>query len=189
MEAQAQGQAYVGLLRGVNVSGAGKLPSALLAEIATHRLKLAAVRTYIQSGNLVFAAPAADGLEDRLAAEIEAACHFRPVAFIRSFDDWNALMAGNPFGSEAKAEPKNVHLCLLGGQPSSEALADLRSRDFGADQWHKAPGAIHLHLPNGSGRSKLATSIERILKVPTTARNWSTVLALSELCRQITLKS
>lgn len=175
-------QAHVGLLRGVNVSGAGKLPSALLKDIAATRLQLAAVRTYIQSGNLVFVAEGTHGLQDRLAAEIEAACHFRPVAFIRTHAAWRALIADNPFAAEAKAQPKCVHLLLLNGEPAEDALANLASRDFGDDQWRKADGALYLHLPNGSGRSKLANSVERLLKVPMTGRNWSTVLALDALC-------
>lgn len=179
---------HIGLLRGVNVSGAGKLPSALLADIAANRLMLAGVRTYIQSGNLVFATGSPEGLEDRLAAEIEAACQFRPVAIIRSLDAWKALVTANPFTAEAKAAAASVHLAFLSGVPTAEAMADLRSRDFGTDQWHAADGAIYLHLPNGAGRSRLAASIERILKVPTTARNWSTVLALDALGAEILTK-
>lgn len=178
-------EAHVGLLRGVNVSGAGRLPSALLEEIATDRLQLQSVRTYIQSGNLVFVAGATDGLEDRLSAEIEAACGFLPAAFIRRHAAWQALIAENPFAEQARVEPKSVHLFLLSGEPTTEALANLGSRDFGDDQWRKANGALYLHLPNGAGRSKLAGSVERLLKVPMTGRNWSTVLALDALCAEI----
>ena len=178
-------EVHVGLLRGVNVSGAGRLPSALLEDIATNRLQLQAVRTYIQSGNLVFAADATDGLEARLSAEIEAVCGFLPAAFIRRHAAWRALIAENPFANEALAEPKSVHLFVLSGEPTEEALANLASRDFGADRWRKADGALYLHLPNGAGRSKLAGSVERLLKVPMTGRNWSTVLALDALCAEI----
>ncbi|HLQ17746.1 MAG TPA: DUF1697 domain-containing protein, partial [Tabrizicola sp.] len=55
----------VALLRGVNVSGAGKLPMAEFREVLVG-LGLGAVRTYIQSGNAVFES-------DRPAAELEAA--------------------------------------------------------------------------------------------------------------------
>ena len=45
----------VALLRGINVGGAGTLPMAELREIAT-AIDLGQVRSYIQSGNLVFSA-------------------------------------------------------------------------------------------------------------------------------------
>ena len=41
---------------------------------------------------------------------------------------------------------------------------------------------MHLHYPNGSGRSKLTNDyLERTLGVTSTARNWNTVLAVRDL--------
>ena len=39
----------------------------------------------------------------------------------------------------------------------------------------------YLHTPDGFGKSVLGNVMERILKVPMTARNWNTVLALRDI--------
>ena len=47
---------YVALLRGINVGGKHKLPMKELSEVFS-ACKCRDVRTYIQSGNVVFCAP------------------------------------------------------------------------------------------------------------------------------------
>jgi len=43
---------------------------------------------------------------------------------------------------------------------------------------------FYLFTPDGFGKSKLATQIEKILGVPATARNWVTVNKLFEIASQ-----
>jgi uncharacterized protein (DUF1697 family) len=173
----------VALLRGINVGGKNRLPMKQLVEIAGQRLGLEDCRTYVQSGNLVFRAPGEPrgGLEQRLEAAIEAECGFKCSVLVRSAAEWDAIADDCPFGAEAAAEPKHVHVFVLAAPPSPQAIADLASREFGEDRWHLGPHGLYLHMPNGSGRSKLAASVERILKVSMTARNWSSVLALQTM--------
>src|SRR6476659_2498307 len=89
---------YVALLRGINVGGKHKLPMKLLAEVfATSKCK--DVRTYIQSGNVVFCAPPdsvkklATELEKKIAARF---CFSVPV-IIRSHDQLAKVARANPF--------------------------------------------------------------------------------------------
>ena len=179
-------ESWVALLRGINVGGKNRLPMKQLLEIAEQRLGLEDCRTYVQSGNLVFRAPAAqrDGLDTRLESAIEAACGFRAVVLLRSAGEWDAIVAGCPFSAEAAAEPKQVHVFVLAAAPSPDAVADLASREFGDDRWHLGPHGLYLHTPNGTGRSKLAASVERVLQVAMTARNWSSTLALQAMLHQ-----
>lgn len=80
--------AYVALLRAVNVGGNNKLPMQDLAAICTE-LGCLSVRTYIQSGNVVFEATAklAAGLPVALAAAIEERFGFRVPVITRSAGD------------------------------------------------------------------------------------------------------
>jgi uncharacterized protein (DUF1697 family) len=176
-------ESCVALLRGINVGGRNRLPMKQLVEIAEQRLGLEDCRTYVQSGNLVFSAQAAqrDELEARLESAIEAVCGFRAAVLLRSAAEWDAIVAGCPFGAEAAAEPKQVHVFVLAAAPVPDAVADLAAREFGDDRWHLGPHCLYLHTPNGSGRSKLAASVERVLKVAMTARNWSSALALQAM--------
>jgi uncharacterized protein (DUF1697 family) len=61
---------YVALLRGINVGGKNKVPMSRLSEIFEERGH-AEVRTYINSGNVVFDAPRTKAA--RLAGDLEAA--------------------------------------------------------------------------------------------------------------------
>ncbi|MEM5471076.1 DUF1697 domain-containing protein [Hoeflea sp. AS60] len=175
----------VALLRGINVGGKNRLPMKQLLDIAEQRLGLEDCQTYVQSGNLVFRAglEQRDGLERRLEAEIEADCGFKCAVLVRSAAEWDAIVGDCPFVTEATADPKHVHVFVLTAEPSPDALADLASREFGDDRWHLGLHGLYLRTPNGTGRSKLAGSVERILKVPMTARNWSSVLALQAMLR------
>lgn len=176
-------ESYVAVLRGINVGGKNKLPMKRLLDIAEHRLGLEQCRTYVQSGNLVFRAGVAQrhGLERRLEAAIETEFTFKCAVLVRSAAEWDALVGGCPFVTEAAAEPRQVHGFVLAATPSPEAVADLASREFGEDCWQLGEHGLYVHTPDGSGRSKLAGSVERILKVSMTARNWSSVLALQAL--------
>ncbi len=177
----------VALLRGINVGGKNRLPMTQLLDIAEQRLGLEECRTYLQSGNLVFRAALEqrDGLERRLEDEIEADCRFRCAVLVRSAAEWDAIVGDCPFVTEATADPKHVHVFVLTAVPSPGAVADLASREFGDDRWHLGPHGLYLHTPNGSGKSKLAGSVERILKVPMTARNWSSSLALQAMLHAV----
>lgn len=179
---------YVAVLRGINVGGSNRLPMKQLTDIAEQRMGLEDCRTYVQSGNLVFRTGLAqrDGPERRLESEIEAVCGFRCAVLVRSAAEWDALVADCPFAVEAAADPKHVHVFVLAAPPSPDAVADLASRQFGEDRWHLGPHGLYLHTPNGSGRSKLAGSVERILKVSMTARNWTSALALQAMLHPAT---
>ncbi len=70
---------YVALLRGINVGGKNKLPMKELAEIFA-KAGCGGVTTYIQSGNVVFTAPAGlcDGLAEKVSKQIEKQFGHKP---------------------------------------------------------------------------------------------------------------
>lgn len=165
---------WVALLRGVNVSGAGKLPMAEFRELLSG-LGLGAVRTYIQSGNAVFES-------DRATAELEAIIRdavvgrfgFAPETFVLSAKELAAALTEHPF---AAADPKLVHVCFLRETPAPDETT-LRALAQSGDGWHIGPRRFTLHTPGGYGRSKLAERLPRLLPQPMTARNLRTVAAL-----------
>ena len=168
---------WVTLLRGVNVGGAGKLPMAEFRAMLDG-MGLGAVRTYIQSGNAVFAS-------DRSAADLEVAIRdavaarfgFAPETFVRSAEETAAALADHPFSG---ADPKVVHVCFLRETPGPDQAA-LRALALPGDGWHIGPRRFTLHTPGGYGTSKLAERLPRLLPQPMTARNLRTLAALHEM--------
>ncbi len=165
---------YISLLRGINVSGQKQIAMPALAALY-EKLGFNQVRTYIQSGNVVFRAA---GLEGRIRAQIEAAIQahfgFDVTVFLRSPEDIRRIVAANPF-SNAEQFAK-LHVIFLAETPSNR---DLSSCAAGPEQWHAQDKEIYLFCPNGMGRAKLNHQyFERKLKTAATARNWNTIRQL-----------
>ena len=165
----------VALLRGVNVSGAGKLPMVEFREMLAE-LGFGAVRTYIQSGNAVFDSdlPAAV-LERMIEGAVATRFGFAPETFVRRAGEIGDALVDHPFGD---ADPARVHVFFLRETPAPDA-AKLRALALPGDGWHIGPRRITLHTPAGIGRSKLAAKLP--LDGPMTARNLRTIAALAAL--------
>src|SRR5581483_3195326 len=89
---------YVALLRGINVGGKNLLPMKELAAMF-ERAGCSEVRTYIQSGNVVFAASASvvKTLAEKIGAQIEKQFGFRAPVVLRSADELRAAIRDNPY--------------------------------------------------------------------------------------------
>lgn len=173
---------FAALLRGINVGGHCKVPMAGLRALA-EELGWRDVRTYIQSGNLLFEAKGkANALEAALEKALDKAFGFKPAVIVRSAADWRALAEANPFPKESEAEPNRVLVGLSKLRPKQGAADVLQERAAAGETVREAGGALWFHYPNGVGTSKLTPSlIDRLVGSPLTARNWRTFLKLREM--------
>jgi len=172
-------------LRGINVGGANRLPMAELRD-ELEGLGMASVRTYIQSGNVVFDAPDADtaeALAGRIGVTIEARHGFRPRVLVLSAMRFREAMEANPF-TEGEAEPQTLHLFFLAGPPDEIDLPAFRAAASPTERFLLGDRVFYLHAPDGIGRSKLAARAEALLGVPATARNWRTVTRVWEMAEE-----
>lgn len=173
------GQVFVALLRGINVGGKNRLPMAELVQ-ACEALGWREVRTYIQSGNLVFRAEEPRG--ESLQAEIERRFGLRVPVVLRSADAMAGVLAGVPF---AELDREELHVGFLAEPPSAERLAKLDPARSPGDRFAVVSGEIYLHLPNGVARTKLTNDyFDRALGTVCTVRNWNTVEALARMARE-----
>lgn len=176
---------WILLLRGINVGKSRSLPMKDLARILSG-MGLKHVKTYIQSGNVVFRGDVADrnALTDRLAEAIEAKFGFRPKCMVIRSDALQRAIDANPFG-EAEAHPATVHLFFLSRTAESPNTEGMEAVKAESERFHLDGEVCYLHTPDGFGRSKLAGLVEKLLGVPATARNWRTVTKLRELASEI----
>src|SRR2546428_7360759 len=138
------------------------------------------VRSILQSGNLVFTGrdrPAAE-IEQLLEKETAKRLGLETNFFVRSDDEWNAIIEKNPFRSEAKKDPGHL-LVLL----SKDEIGDVRPlQDAIAGREIVRAGGRHVYAvyPDGVGRSRPTTAlIEKKLRTRVTGRNWNTILRLA----------
>ena len=176
---------YIALFRGINVGGKNSLPMKDLASIF-EILGASNVKTYIQSGNVVFQSASKDisSFSKRLGIEIRERRRFEPHILVIEFSEVETAITNNPF-PEAESEPSSLHLGFLAGAPKNPDLKKLESLKKDSERFCLIGSIFYLHAPEGVGRSKLAASSERLLGVPMTDRNWNTVCKLKEMATLI----
>jgi uncharacterized protein (DUF1697 family) len=168
---------HVALLRGINVGGKNMLPMKELCALFA-ATGCANVQSYIQSGNVIFDAPARalGKLGERVGEAIEERFGFRPPIVLRSAKQLAAACDRVPF-----PDTPHVHVGFLAQAPTKPQLAAL-DPGFGAPDRYIVHGSeVYLHLPNGMGRSKLGTGYFDKRIGTTTFRNWNTVVELARL--------
>ena len=176
---------FVVLLRGINVGGASSLRMSDL-QAALKGLGCQSVRTYIQSGNAMFRAPASAraDLQQRIAARLLRTHGVRTTVLLLTARDLERAITANPF-PKAESSPKSLHLFFLAATPRRPNLTFLEEVRTSTERFQIKGRVFYLHAPEGVGRSKLATRVERALGVPATARNWRTCRKLLEIARSV----
>ena len=171
----------VALLRGINVGGKNPLPMKDLAQMF-RQAGCGSVRTYIQSGNVIFEAPAgATKVAETVTARIEKQLGYRIPVVLRTADQLRKTIAANPYLAGG-ADHKALHVYFLAVAPAAHAIAALDANRSAPDTFHVRGQEIYLHLPNGMGRTKLTNAyFDTKLATICTARNWTTVLKLAEM--------
>lgn len=169
---------YVALLRGVNVGGRSKVAMADLRAV-TAGLGHEQVRTYVNSGNVLFRTPRRD--RDAVAAELRAALQEAlgrevPVV-VRSRDHLADVVAFDPFPD---ADPRQLHVSFMSAAPDEAAVTAMLAVFDGHPERAVVRGSeAYVDFVNGAGRTKVdLKALERRGGVEATARSWRTVTTL-----------
>jgi uncharacterized protein (DUF1697 family) len=167
---------YIALLRAVNVGGTGKLPMAKLQAMCVDA-GFTAVKTYIASGNVVFASAAKPA---KVKAELEArllAYAKRPVGVIvRTADEMHRVLEANPF---PKALPSRTVAIFLDDPPPSNALA--LAVGIKDEEMKLGECEIYVHYGEGMAASKLRIPAAK----SGTMRNMNTIAKLAEMATDL----
>ena len=176
---------YIALLRGINVGGNNKLPMRALMELL-QELGLRSVKTYIQSGNVVFQSERTDpqALSQEIGAAIGQRHGFAPHIFVLDAQALRAALAANPF-PEGEADHKSLHLFFLSDALRNPNLAALEAVKAPNERFALIDKVFYLHAPDGIGRSKLAESVGKGWGVAVTARNWRTASKMLEMAHEV----
>lgn len=166
----------VALLRGINVGGKNRVPMAELRAVF-ESLGCTRVRTYIQSGNVLFGA-GRSVTPARVQQAIEHEFGVESTVVMRTAEEVRGVAEARPFPD---ADLSAIHVGFLADAPAKGVLEGFDDERFRPDELAVIGREVYLHLPNGVGRAKLPRALERHLGIPTTIRNWKTVSKLVEL--------
>jgi uncharacterized protein (DUF1697 family) len=173
---------HVALLRGINVGGKHKLKMAELVGLF-EAMGCAEVRTYIQSGNVVFRAGAqvARTVAADLAQALERDHGYSVPVVTRTAAELAAVVAERPFlGGDV--DPKHLHVAFLAKRPTAAAVARLDPGRSPPDSFVVSGREVFLCCPNGMARTRLTNAyLDATLGTVSTVRNWRTVLTLAEM--------
>jgi uncharacterized protein (DUF1697 family) len=173
---------YVALLRGVNIGGNSIVPMAALAE-TFRRHGFDDVRTYINSGNVIFSAPATT--QAKLTAKIERAIEKdtgRPVSVLVLDDEaLRSIVAAIP---ESWVTDSKVRCDVLFLWPDVDepAVLERLPRNPDVDDVRYTPGAVIWRIDRANAsRSRETRIVGTPLYKRITIRNANTTRKLHEL--------
>jgi uncharacterized protein (DUF1697 family) len=178
---------YVAFLRGINVGGKNLLSMDKLARMFG-AAGCKAVRTYIQSGNVLYeASPAlARRIPETISRAILAETKLTVPVVVRTAAELAPIVHDNPF-LKTKAERKALHVAFLAEEPSRAQVAGLDAQRSPPDEFIVRGREIYLHLPSGVARTRLTNAyFDSKLGTVSTLRNLNTLEKLLTLSHEHT---
>ena len=174
---------YITLLRGINVSGKNLLR---MRDLEATFLKLGAqnVRTYIQSGNVVFHYAEAETklLSERIKAQIKQDYGYDLPVLVLTLESFTKLINTNPFSADSKKDVRFIHVTFLHEKPAMYDRERINGKVSGEEEFLITDEAVFLYCPYGYGKTKLNNNFfESCFKVEATTRNWKTTMKLLEM--------
>lgn len=184
--AQNKKSTYVAMLRGVNVSGKNmiKMP-ALVKSIESIGFK--AIRSYIQSGNLVFETATGESLNmaRRIHDQINNDFGFDIPVLVIEAKELESIRDENPFVQRSDIDLTKLHVTFLESEPEDDRIALIDPEKYLPDEFVLQGRSIYLYCPIGYGTTKLNNNFfESKLKARATTRNWNTVNKLVEMAKE-----
>src|ERR1035437_7916120 len=102
---------FIALLRGINVGGTGLLPMSELVALCSG-LDFQAIRTYIQSGNVIFQSTLSeDAVRSCLEKTLQAKMGKKIAVMVRTPAEMKLILAANPFPHNEPAKVNVAFLC------------------------------------------------------------------------------
>ena len=179
---------YIALLRGINVGGKNKIKMAELRESLT-AIGLENVRTYIQSGNILFQSNKQKKiLKEEIEYKIMQDYQLSIPVILRTSEEWEQIMKACPFSAEeiTKAEADSIgeslYVAFFPSNPSKDNLVSLQKFQNEKEKYHIQNKEIYLLFYDSIHNSKLANQLQK-LDTQSTTRNWKTVNKLATMSK------
>ncbi|WP_298530736.1 DUF1697 domain-containing protein [uncultured Algibacter sp.] len=171
---------YIALLRGINVSGQKKIPMEEL-RVLLSKTGLNNVKTYIQSGNVIFQSKegAIESLELKIHNEIKNHFGFEVPVIVKTPEKLKQNFDDCPFSEEKK---EKSYFMMLFDVPEKAIVDEVFKISYPNEEFHITDNCVYFYCATGYGKAKMSNNFfERKLKVTATARNYKTMVKLLSL--------
>ncbi len=173
---------YAAFLRGINVGGHNKIKMETLREMFA-ALRFENVKTYINSGNVIFETSEIDenALVSKIEQAIQAGFSLNIKVMVRTIDEIVDIIENNPFAGQFEND-KDLHVLFLDEELPAEKRDILLSNNNENEIFTVRNREIFCLLRVSVLDSLLGKDyIGKKLKTSATARNWRTVNKIVEL--------
>ena len=172
------------MLKGINVGGRRIVRMDELKAVYIS-LGMKNVRTYIQSGNVLFESDSlkTEGLKSTIERSLEDKFGFRVSVIIRTADEMENIIVQCPFDNiDMKNDGSKIAVIFLSSVSDQNVLLELKNYIKPGEKLIPGSREIYLSCPEGFGKTKLTNQpVEQRLKVTATSRNWRSVNKMYEL--------
>ncbi|PHA04287.1 cytoplasmic protein [Bacillus wiedmannii] len=171
---------YITLLRGINVGGHKVIKMADLKQMF-ESIELKQVKTYIQSGNIVFESEKDfDFLNKRIQSEIKNVFGFDVPVMLRTHEEFINMIKRCPYEADSLLEGESIHVAFLANELSEKEKDQLLMQKNGTEDCYIHEKVVYLFFKNSIRNSKLMNQFQK-LHTPATVRNWRTVNKLKAI--------
>lgn len=174
---------YISILRGINVSGQKKIKMQELKKMY-EGLNYRNVRTYIQSGNVLFDDKSKNLLQlaDTIKKEILNHFGFDVPVLVIGVNELRKIIKNSPFAKKKNIDLNKLYVTFLFSEPEQINIEKLLAISFEQEEFILAGKTIYLYYPGAFGKTKLSNNLmENKLKVTASTRNWNTVNMLMSM--------
>lgn len=174
---------YIAILRGINVSGRHIIKMEPLKQ-ALELLGFKKIKTYIQSGNIIFQSDLTDvtDLETKIKKMIQHNFGYDIPCLVIDINQLKNILNQNPLALDHLKNEDFFYTTLLAEKPKTDDLASLMEKKQADEEIFLVDKVVYLYCPHGYGKTKLTNNlIESKLKVTATTRNWRTLQELLKI--------
>jgi uncharacterized protein (DUF1697 family) len=176
----------IAFIRGINIGRKNRIKMTDLKEVF-ESMGFKNVKTYLQSGNVIFNHNYGDIAEiaKDIEKEISKNFEFSVNVIIRTENELKNVVSNNPFIKESNIEIDKLHVTFLQDLPDPKIVLNLDINKDENEKFEVIGREIYLYLPNGYARTKLTNNVfEKRLKTIATTRNWKTTNKLLEISKE-----
>jgi uncharacterized protein (DUF1697 family) len=182
-------QTYVALLRGINVNGHRVMKMAdLRASLEHHSDSFSHVKTWIQTGNVIFQSSRnSQELKEKMKEVILKDFGLDDVpVMIRTGQEIKEALANNPF---AERESKRIFIAFLDQKPRQDLMDEMGRVNYSPEGYvlSEKKDMIYFYIPNFAKYKLDTTLFEKKLQLKASSRNWRTTTKLAELASAMEL--
>jgi len=174
---------YAAFLRGINVSGQKIIKMERLKEIF-ESMKFKNVRTYIQSGNVLFDSTESNSetLINKIESHIKKSLGCEVTVITRTAAEIEKIVEQNPFAKKKLDKDYNLYVTFLSEEPAADLKKSLQLLSDEIATYKITSCEVYTLYKRSNAKHPFSNNfVEKKLKVAATTRNWNVVNKIYEL--------